>query len=128
MIALPLTTKLMAGLGLALALSLSANVYQLRRAWMHAAEDRTAAERATLQAQVQAAQHQQAIQQALADRAARDNAELLNDLATIAERARTDRVRIRTINRANPLPAQCSPGMERVESVNRALGAAEDRP
>lgn len=51
----------------------------------------------------------------------RDDAALLADLTDIAERARTVRTEYRTVIKDRPLPANCAPGQERVDTVNRAL-------
>lgn len=123
MIPLPLTTKLLLGLGLALLLSLGANVWQLRSAWIAQGEAKGLAERQTLQASLEAATFANKVNARLAETAQADNTELLNDLAAIAERGRETRTVIKRVNAAHPLPATCAPGVERMDAVNATLGA-----
>lgn len=53
----------------------------------------------------------------------RDDAVLLTTLGQIAERGQRVRIEYRTAAAAKPLPVQCAPGQQRVDAVNRALGA-----
>lgn len=53
----------------------------------------------------------------------RDDAALLANLDQIAKRGQAVRVEYRTISADNPLPEQCAPGQQRVDAINRALGA-----
>ena len=53
----------------------------------------------------------------------RDDVELLTKLDAIATRGQAVRIEYRNAAAAAPLPEQCAPGQQRIDAVNRALGA-----
>lgn len=121
-------TKLLAGLSLALALSLGANVLQLRAAWVGQGRAEGKAERDQLAAKVDGLTRTNAVNEALAKRADADNLGLLNDLSAIVERGRVTRVVYRTKAAATPLAANCAPGQDRVDAENQILGPLRPEP
>jgi hypothetical protein len=121
-IALAATGKLIAGLGLALALSLGANAWQLYRAGIASGEAAGAAERQQLADDNSDLRVREAVSLALAGQAADDNAGLVAQLDAIAERSRQVRIVYRTAAAAAPLAAGCAPGPERMDAVNQGLG------
>lgn len=120
---LPLTTKALVGLSLALLLSLGGNVALVRSIWVAEGKAQGAKEREALASQNAALSTTLAVNGALADQAKKDNAGLLADLAAIAERGREVRVIYRKAAASAPLAANCAPGQARVDAVNAALGA-----
>lgn len=108
-------------LGLTLLLSLSGNAWLLQR--LGAAQEKAAGEIATAvqrgRAEALAERADQLAQ--LVSLAELDRSMLVQDLLSIAERARTSRVVYR--DRIASLPApECAPGQERMEAVNALVG------
>lgn len=122
MIALAGTAKVIAGLGLALALSLGANAWQLYRAGIASGEAAGAAERQQLADDNSDLRVREAVSLTLAGQAADDNAGLVAQLDAIAERSRQVRIVYRTAATAAPLAAGCAPGVDRMDAVNQGLG------
>jgi hypothetical protein len=123
-----LGTKVIVGLSLALALSMGANVLQLRSAWVGEGEAKGQKEREQLAGQVAGFEKTAAVNEALNARASEDHAELVGELERIASSATANRLRARNVTSANPLPVNCIPGKERQDSVNQTLGPQERAP
>lgn len=121
MIALGASAKLIAGLGLALALSAGANVVQLYRAGVASGEATGALERERLQHENAGLAKAHAINEALAGQRIVERTEILGELAQIAERARPVKVVYRQAAAAAPLAVGCAPGQGRMDAVNRGL-------
>jgi len=123
----PLTTpalaKLIGGLSLALLLSLGGNVFFIWHSGKKSGEAKSEAERKTLAANVAALQIDAAVTTALSKRAKEDNAALMQDLEDIAVRGRETITVYRTIAAKAPLALVCAPGKERMDAVNKGLGA-----
>lgn len=121
MIALGASAKLIAGLGLALALSLGANVLQLYRAGVASGEARGESSRAELARENAGLMQAQAVNEALAGQRILERAQILGELEQIAERARPVKVLYRQAAAAAPLALGCAPGQGRMDAVNAGL-------
>ena len=122
----PALTKVIAGLSLALLVSLGGNVLLLKTIWVNEGEAKGEKEREALASNNAALEQDAAVVLALSKQARSDNGELLKSLEAIAERGRTDRVVYRTAANKNPLPLECKPGEDRQKAVNKALGPKSD--
>lgn len=122
MIALAASGKIIAGLGLALALSLGANAWQLYRTGVVSGEAAGAAERQKLVDDNSDLRVREAVSLTLAGQAADDNAGLIAQLDAIAERSRQVRIVYRNAANGAPLPDGCGPGAQRMDAVNQGLG------
>lgn len=120
--------KVVAALGLALILSLGANVWQLYRAGVAAGEAAGEREREVLAGDNALLRQREAVAAALAQQARLDGQGLLADLQSIAERGREVRVVYRAAAAAAPLAVGCAPGAGRMDAVNRGLGPQEGGP
>lgn len=122
--AVPVATvaKIVAVLFLALAISIGGNVWQLWHAGVSAGRAEGENQREVLQSRVTELGRAAAVNGAIAKVARADSTALLNDLAVIAERGRTERVVYRRAAAAAPLPVNCQPGQGRMDAVNAALG------
>lgn len=118
----PALTKIIAGLSLALLLSLAGNVFFIWHAGKVSGEAKGAKERDVLTSNNKALEQDAAVVTALSKQARTDNTALLTKLEDIAERGRTDRVIYRNAANKAPLPLECKPGQGRFESINKALG------
>lgn len=58
---------------------------------------------------------------------ARDDEATYKRLEDIADRAQATRIEYRTVTKTKPMPAECRPGAERVDAINRALGPQAKR-
>lgn len=124
---LPLTTKIIAGLGLALALSLAGNVLQLRSAWVSHGEAKGEQARQKLASELAGFKEKATIETAIGSVARADNTALLSELSAIADRGRqTKTVYLRAAGKT-PLALQCAPGQERIDAVNASLGPQEGK-
>lgn len=126
---LALETKVIAGLALALVLSLGANVLQLRAAWVGEGKAQGQAARESLAAANESLTRDAAINAGIAKTARIDATGLLSRLDAIADRGEQVRVIYRTAAARTPLAANCAPGTARVDSINQGLAgaAAKDR-
>lgn len=119
--------RLAASLALALLLSLACNVWQYgrERATRARLAERDTAAQVIARAEGRASALGEAWQRAatVADAAAMDRQQLLDELAAIAERAR-ERVVIYRDRIAHLPPPTCAPGAERMQAVNALLEAA----
>lgn len=122
MIAPAATAKVIAGLALALCLSIGINVWQLYRAGVNAGEARGEADRQQLADQNAGLRLREAVSTAIATRRIDQDASLLAELSAIAERSRAVRIVYRQAAAAAPLAAGCGPGAQRMEAVNASLG------
>lgn len=118
----PTVLKIVAVLVLALACSFGANVWQLWHAGVSAGHAKGEDERQVLQTRNAELDRAAAVNGAIAEAARSDSTELLNDLAEIAERGRTERVVYARAAKAAPLPVECQPGQGRMDAVNASLG------
>jgi hypothetical protein len=116
------TAKLIAGLALALCLSVGINVWQLYRAGVNAGEARGEADRQQLADQNAGLRLREAVSTAIATRRIDQDASLMAELSAIAERSRVARIVYRKAADGTPLPDGCGPGAQRMAAVNASLG------
>jgi hypothetical protein len=121
--AAPVLLKAIAALGLALALSLGVNAWQLYRAGAAHEREKGAVKVAQLEGEIGVLEEKNATSGRLAAAAREDRVDLLNDLSAIVERGRQDRVVYRRAAAAAPLAIGCVPGQGRRDAVNASLGA-----
>jgi hypothetical protein len=117
-----LSAKLVLGLSLALAASMTGNFLQARAAWVAHGEAKAAKKVDALATENAGLKQTAAINDALKQAATPQNAALLAELEGIAERGRAVRVVYRQAATKAPLPAVCVPGQERMDAVNLGLG------
>jgi hypothetical protein len=110
--------KLLAGLGLALALSLGGNALQLFRAGVASGEAKNTSKLEQLQRENAGLAKAHAINETLAGQRNIERTEILGELELIAERARPVKFVYRE---AAPLALGCAPGQGRMDAVNRGL-------
>jgi cytochrome c biogenesis protein ResB len=123
MIAMPALLKVIAALAVTLVLSLGTNAWQLYRAGAAHEREQGALAVAERDARIAVLEGAASLNSRLAAAAREDHTELVNDLSTIAERGRTERVVYRRAAAAAPLRVECAPGQDRVDAVNAMLGA-----
>lgn len=110
-----------------LLLSALLNVWFLYSAGKHSGEAKAAEQVAALQTKVSGFEVTAAVNTELAKRAETLNMSVLNELESIADRARETRIVYKEAARRAPLSANCAPGDARVEAVNATLGPG-DKP
>lgn len=116
-----LSTKIIAGLSLALFLSLGGNALLIRAHFINKGEAKGAAERDVLAANVKAAEIDAAVTKALAVQAKTEGAALAERLQRLAEAEALARDAYEEASKT-PLPLVCHPGKGRITSVNDLLG------
>lgn len=122
MIATPVLLKAIAALGIALVLSLGGNAWQLYRAGAAGEREKGAVAVAQKDGEIAVLKEAARTSDRLAAAAREDHGALLNDLSTIAERGRQERVVYRVAAAAAPLDPVCVPGRERMDAVNASMG------
>jgi hypothetical protein len=105
-----------------LALSAVLNIWFLFSAGMQRGEAKSAAQIDALQSKVAGFEVTAAVNTELAKRSELLNMSVLNELETIADRARKERIVYRDASRRTPLAENCAPGESRVDAVNVLLG------
>lgn len=90
-------------------------------------EKKVEAKLAAAESKLAAANTALAVTGVMAEKAEERRLEVLDELASIAERARETRVIYKNAAAAAPLDASCKPGIGRVQAVNANLGPG-DKP
>lgn len=116
-----LSAKIIAGLSLALLLSLGGNALLIRNHFISKGEAKGEAERQVLAANAEAAKIDAAVTSALAVQAKIEGAALAERLEQLARAEAAARDAYEEASK-EPLPVACLPGKSRVTSVNQLLG------
>ena len=116
-----ISAKIIAGLSLALFISLGGNALLIRNHFINKGGARGAAEREVLAANAKAAEIDAAVTKALSIQAKIDGAALAERLQRLADAEAEARDAYEEASKT-PLPVGCSPGKSRITSVNNLLG------
>lgn len=118
----PALTKVIAGLSLALLVSLGGNVFFLWHAGKVSGKAEGELERVALASKNVSLSVANETNKAIAKQALTDNSGLMVELREIVDSGSKWRVEYRTVAGKAPLPAACKPGQERQLKVNKLLG------